>query len=95
MRLQPRKNKLTRLEKRFNSVNKRTLALQGKGLFRYRNNLKADLQLPKPCRENVSLIPPGGIFTGDDYFQQLIGKGVVLMENLEPVAPPVEEPQLE
>jgi hypothetical protein len=47
-------------------------ALDGIGLYRFRNHSRADLILPKPTNNGRKIIGPGKEFEGDSYFLKLV-----------------------
>ena len=52
-------------------------ALHGEGLYLYRNNTKADLNLPRPTKSGIRSVGPGKEFQGDNYYMQLVRQGML------------------
>lgn len=73
-------------------------SMSGIGRYRYRNDMRKDLGLPKPCEDGRSWIAPGASFVGDSYFQAI--PGLVILEviddgkpkEVKPVSPPEPKP---
>ncbi len=60
-------------------------ALKGSGAYRFLNNTRGDLTLPKPPIEGPNPVPPGKTFIGDSYFFMLMRAGEVrLIETITP-----------
>lgn len=76
MRLQKPMNYYERKE--YNK-NKFITSLAGSGVYVYRNKTTADLVLPKPSLNGLSMIGPGQEFQGDSYFQSMLGKELSLV----------------
>ena len=64
--------RLTKYQKNVMRAEKRRDALQGKGLYVYRNNTSGDLFLPKPTKSGVSKVGLREEFQGDDYYMFMV-----------------------
>lgn len=64
--------KLSKLESREYRKKKMERAIQGEGLYIFRNKTPGDLMLPKPAEGGVRTVPSGQEFQGDSYFMCLV-----------------------
>ena len=69
-----RKNKkLSRIETRTANLLKLQSKLSGTGLYKFQNNTKGTLSLPKPASDGTHWpLAVGGMFQGDSYFMQFV-----------------------
>lgn len=72
--------------RKFNKLEKKEVrsqmlenALKGEGLYLYRNNTDADLELPKPTNSGVRVVGPKKEFQGDNYYMQLVRAGLLTL----------------
>lgn len=72
MLLRPKKKLTNRLQRDLDRRERVANALQGEGLYIWKNNTKGDLYLPKPSKEGMKVIPAGCQFTGDSYFEKMM-----------------------
>lgn len=85
MRIRPKKDRspLTRIQ-RFEhrqDLLRQRLANDNKR-YKFRNNTKADLGLPKPSEDGRNAIAPDGEFIGDSYFLCMVPQCLVIVEDL-------------
>jgi hypothetical protein len=66
------KKQIEREEKRVAQRKAAKEALEGKGLYRYKNHQRADLILPKAANNGQKIIGAGREFEGDSYFLNLV-----------------------
>jgi hypothetical protein len=65
--------------------------MTGTGLYRFKNNSKGTLMLPKPAQDGRRQIGEGEEFIGDSYFITFMKKELIIVEQLATEPEPLEE----
>ncbi len=77
--------RLSKYEKNMLRAQKRQAALEGTGLFIFRNNTSGELYLPRPTKSGLRKVPLGEEFQGDDYYMFMVRNNELrLVRQLEP-----------
>jgi len=77
--------RLSKYEKNMLRAQKRKAALEGTGVFVFRNNTSGELHLPRPTKSGLRKVPLKEEFQGDDYYMFMVRNNELrLVRQLEP-----------
>ncbi len=87
--------RLSKYEKNMLRAQKRKAALEGTGLFIFRNNTSGELHLPRPTKSGLKRVPVKEEFQGDDYYMFMVRNNELrLVRQLEPTDLQKQQAQL-
>lgn len=87
--------RLSKYEKNMLRAQKRKAALEGSGLFVFRNNTSGELHLPRPTKSGLRKVPLKEEFQGDDYYMFMVRNNELrLVRQLEPTDLQKQQAQL-